>query len=79
MGKLSDVCLQKSSKSKRHAREEKKKLSVEKENPAPEPEVAAVDPAVPKVSRMHRKKEARKSKGIVIVEGTGTPGQGNLL
>ena len=36
----------------------------------PEPEVVVVDPVAPKKPMVNRKKEARKNKGILIVEGT---------
>ena len=68
MGKLTDVCLQKPSRSKKNAREEKKKLT---KTPTPEPEVTTTDPVALRVPRVHRKKkETQKVKGIVIVEGT---------
>ena len=71
MGKLTDVCLKKPSRSKKNDREEKKNFTVEKKTPTPKPEVTAADPVAPKVPTVHRKKkETSKEKGIVIVEGT---------
>ena len=68
MGKLTVVCLNKPSTSKKHAREEKK--NVEEKKPPLESEVVVADPAAPRVPRVHRKKKGtHKEKGVVIVEG----------
>ena len=54
----------------------RRKVNCGKENPTsehvalPEPEGAIVVPDAPKVPRVHMKRESRKDKGIVIVEGT---------
>ena len=68
MGKLTAVCLRKPSKSKKHPREEKKKVE-EKKSPL-QSDPAQVEPAAPRPTRTHRKKqEPRQEKGIIIVEG----------
>ena len=72
MVNMEDLCLRKPSKSKKHAREEKKKPK--KETPIPEPETVIVaDPVMPKVRQTPRKRDAKKSKGIIILEGQVTP------
>lgn len=72
MVNMEELCLRKPSKSKKHARDEKRKPK--KETPIPEPETVVVaEPAMPKVCQTPRKKDAKKSKGIIILEGQGTP------
>lgn len=69
---MEDLCLRKPSKSKKHARAERKKTK--KETPAPEPETAMVaEPAVLKVRQTPKKKDVKKGQGIIILEGQDTP------
>lgn len=69
---MEEFCLRKPSKSRKPVRAEKKKTK--KEDPVPEPDTVEVaEPASPKVRRTPRKKDAKKSQGIIILEGQGAP------
>ena len=85
MGKFADVCARKPKhiRSKKKTLAEKRKLITKKKTSFPEHaafpeseivaaehEIMIAEPAVPKKSRFHKKKEAQKEKGIVIREGT---------
>ena len=78
MGRFADAALRKRKRvrSKKDTLEEKKKLGAKSKTPSPdhaalpEHEVVVAEPAAPKKSRVLRKKDAQKEKGIVIKEPT---------